>query len=51
LQLISRLSFALHDDDFRETVIRRAPREAILQEVRRVEAGMGGPAEAGKATQ
>lgn len=43
LQLLSRLSFALHDGKLRETVVRQAPREAILQEVRRVEAGMGAP--------
>jgi PTS system nitrogen regulatory IIA component len=50
LQLLSRLSFALHDEKFRETVVREAPREEILQEVHRVEAGMGAPgAEAGKA--
>jgi PTS system nitrogen regulatory IIA component len=52
LQLLSRLSFALHDDKLRETVARQAPREEILQEVRRVEAGMGAPAsEVGKVAQ
>jgi len=50
MQLLSRLSFALHDGKFRETVARQAPREAIMQEVCRVEAGMGAPAvEVGKA--
>jgi PTS system nitrogen regulatory IIA component len=50
LQLLSRLSFALHDPPFRETVVRQAPRDEILREVRRVEAGMGAPAGgAGKA--
>jgi PTS system nitrogen regulatory IIA component len=50
LQLLSRLSFALHDERLRQTVIRMAPREEILCEVRRVEASMGAPAaEAGKA--
>jgi PTS system nitrogen regulatory IIA component len=44
LQLLSRLSFALHDDKLRETLARRAPREEILQEVRRVETHMGAPA-------
>jgi len=44
LQLLSRLSFALHDGKLRETVARQAAREEILQEVRRVEAGMGAPA-------
>jgi PTS system nitrogen regulatory IIA component len=44
LQLLSRLSFALHDGKLRETLARHAAREAILQEIRRVEAGMGTPA-------
>ena len=39
LQLLSRLSFVLHDGKLRETVIRQAPRDEILGEVRRVEAG------------
>jgi PTS system nitrogen regulatory IIA component len=43
LQLLSRLSFALHDGKLRVTVARQAPREEILQEIRRVEAGMGAP--------
>lgn len=41
LQLLSRLSFALHDDRLRQTVVRQAPREDILQEFQRVEASMG----------
>ena len=41
LQLLSRLSFALHDEKFRKAVNRPAPREEIMQELRRVEAGMG----------
>jgi PTS system nitrogen regulatory IIA component len=41
LQLLSRLSFALHDARFKETVTRQAPREDILLEARRVEAGLG----------
>jgi PTS system nitrogen regulatory IIA component len=49
LQLLSRLSFALHDGKLRETVARQAAREEILREVRRVEAGMGSPPAAGKA--
>jgi len=44
LQLLSRLSFALHDGKLRQTVARQAPPEEILQEVRRVEAGMSAPA-------
>jgi nitrogen PTS system EIIA component len=44
LQLLARLSFALHDADFRVAVIRRSPREQILLELRRVEAAMDAPA-------
>ncbi len=52
LQLLSRLAFAFHDGGFRETVIRQAPREEIMREVRRVESGMGGHAiQPGKAAQ
>ncbi|MBI3466851.1 MAG: PTS sugar transporter subunit IIA [Planctomycetes bacterium] len=43
LQLLSRLSFALHDAKLRESVVRQAPREEIMQEVRRVEAAMSAP--------
>jgi PTS system nitrogen regulatory IIA component len=51
LQLLARLSFALHDVRFKETVLLQKPREEILQEARRVEAGMKAPAaqEKGKA--
>lgn len=52
LQLLSRLSFALHDEKLRETVARQASREEILHEVRRVEAWIGRPAfEVGKVAQ
>lgn len=37
LQMLSRISYALHDRKFRETVRRVAPREEILRELRRVE--------------
>jgi PTS system nitrogen regulatory IIA component len=47
LQLLSRLSFALHDSPFRDAVIQKAPREHILRELRRVEASL--PASAGAA--
>jgi PTS system nitrogen regulatory IIA component len=40
LQLLSRLSFALHDGVFGNTVTRHAPRDEILRELRRVEAGI-----------
>jgi PTS system nitrogen regulatory IIA component len=43
LQLLSRLSVSLHDVDFRATLLRHAPREEILREVRRVESGLAGP--------
>lgn len=41
LQLLSRLSFALHDEALRTAVTRHAPRDVITQELRRVESGMG----------
>ena len=44
LQLLSRLSFALHDAQFREVIKRQGLREEILREARRVEAGLAGPA-------
>jgi PTS system nitrogen regulatory IIA component len=50
LQLLARLSFALHDPQFKAVVLRQAPREEILQEVRRIEAAMPVPAGAGKPT-
>lgn len=50
LQLLARLSFALHDGKLRQAVIRHAPREEILREIRRVEAGLGG-APTGKVAQ
>jgi PTS system nitrogen regulatory IIA component len=40
VQLLSRLSFALHDAGFKEVVTRRGTREAVLAEARRVEAGL-----------
>jgi PTS system nitrogen regulatory IIA component len=40
LQLLSRLSFALHDAAFKEVVVRHGPREDVLREARRVEAGL-----------
>ncbi|MCY2992038.1 MAG: PTS sugar transporter subunit IIA [Planctomycetota bacterium] len=43
LQLLSRLSFALHDGKFRETLLRQAPREELLLEVCRVESSLTGP--------
>lgn len=49
LQLLSRLSFALHDATFRDTVVRKAERGVIVQELRRVEKSMQPVEEAGKA--
>jgi len=45
LQMLSRLSFALHDARFREVVTRQGAREEILLEARRVEATLGGEAQ------
>jgi PTS system nitrogen regulatory IIA component len=44
LQLLSRLSFALHDGKLRETLARQAGPDEIMQEVRRVEGGTGAAA-------
>jgi PTS system nitrogen regulatory IIA component len=38
LQLLSRLSAALHDSSFRNVVLARSPLEDVLREARRVEA-------------
>jgi len=40
LQLLSRLSLALHDPGFADAIQRRAERDAILTEARRVDAAM-----------
>jgi PTS system nitrogen regulatory IIA component len=42
LQLLSQLSYALHDGKLREAVVRLAPREAIMREILRIESGMAG---------
>jgi nitrogen PTS system EIIA component len=44
LQMLSRLSYALHDATVKEVVLRQSARDAILQEVRRVEAVLASPA-------
>src|SRR5581483_2990041 len=44
LQLLSRLSFALHDGKLREALARQAPPGEIVREIRRVEMSMGAPA-------
>ena len=43
LQMLARLSYALHDAKFKEVVMRQGQREEILQEVRRVEAALAAP--------
>lgn len=40
LQLISRLSYALHDAGLRQALARHAARDEILKELRRIEAGL-----------
>jgi nitrogen PTS system EIIA component len=40
LQLLSRLSLALHDELFKAAVARRAPRDELLREVKRIEAAL-----------
>ncbi len=40
LQLLSRLSFALHDAAFKDIVVRHGNGEEILREARRIEAGL-----------
>jgi PTS system nitrogen regulatory IIA component len=44
LQMLSRLSFALHDAQFKEVVLGRGQPEEILREARRVEAALSPPA-------
>lgn len=49
LQLLSRLSFALHDRGFRETLIGREAPERIIDELIRIEASLpGSPAQSKK---
>jgi PTS system nitrogen regulatory IIA component len=51
LQMLSRLSYALHDPGFKSVVKREGSKEEILNEARRVEAATASPAsKAGKAT-
>lgn len=45
LQLLARLTFALHDDRFRAIVLAQGRRAEILQEVRRLEAALAVPAD------
>jgi PTS system nitrogen regulatory IIA component len=41
LQMLARLSYALHDGGFKEAVLRRAQPQEILQQARRVEEAFG----------
>ena len=43
LQILSRLSYALQDEKFKEVVMRQGQREEILREARRVEAALAAP--------
>jgi hypothetical protein len=43
LQMLARLSYALHDAKFKEAVLREARAEEILQEARRVEEALAAP--------
>jgi nitrogen PTS system EIIA component len=47
LQMLARLSYALHDSQFKEVVRRQGKREEILQEARRVEDTLRGSGKAG----
>lgn len=43
LQMLARLTFALHDAQFKDVVMRHGQREEILQEARRIEAALAPP--------
>jgi nitrogen PTS system EIIA component len=49
LQIISRLSYALQDPQFKEVLVRQGSREEILGEVRRIETALAAAVAAGKA--
>jgi len=44
LQMLSHLSFALHDSTFKEAILGRARPDEILRQLRRIEAGLTPPA-------
>jgi hypothetical protein len=48
LQLLSRLSFALHDERLRKAVNHHAPQDEIMLEVGRIETGMSAANSGGK---
>jgi PTS system nitrogen regulatory IIA component len=41
LQMLARISYVLHDEQFKATILRQGLRDEILQEARRVETAMG----------
>jgi len=43
LQMLSRLSYALHDPRFKKVIARQGGREEILAEIRRIEGALGEP--------
>jgi PTS system nitrogen regulatory IIA component len=47
LQMLARLSHALHDAQFKDVIMRQGTREEILREAQRVEAALAAPAAAG----
>ena len=46
LQMMARLSYALHDAQFKDVVLRRGQRSEILSEARRVDAALAAPRKA-----
>jgi len=48
LQLLSRISYALHDEKLSRTLTRHGKREEILREVRRIETTLNAPAGGGE---
>jgi PTS system nitrogen regulatory IIA component len=40
LQMLARLSYALHDSKFKQIVLRHGQRDEILQEARRIESAL-----------
>jgi PTS system nitrogen regulatory IIA component len=48
LQMLARLSYALHDAKFKDVLTRQGKRDEILKELRRIEAGLTAPATEGR---
>ncbi len=51
LQMLSRLSFALQDPQFKAVIVRHGPRDEILGEARRIDAALAVRSDPGKAIQ